>query len=259
MIDVHRGRAADRGLPGRHADGHLLRLRTEPVDAPRALPRGARPGAARLDGARDLRLRRALQPAALREHLAAAGAAAASADLDTGRRLGRDLAVVRGDGLRLLLPELLRLQGRPGDHGRVLGGDGQARQGPEPVPRRLPAIHRRRREPRAGDGALPRAGRVLLRPLPARRRALGDAARLHDGGDAARRPAEPGGEGGGQRQHARQGHAGALRRHGQGHGRHRRPRLRADRQPGRGGGAAPRGGEDAQRRPLHAAACSSAT
>ena len=31
MIDVHLGRAADRRLPGRHADGHLLRLRPEPV------------------------------------------------------------------------------------------------------------------------------------------------------------------------------------------------------------------------------------
>ena len=103
---LHQRRAADRGLPGRHADGHLLRLWTEPVDAPRALPGGARSGAARLDGAGDLRLRRAVQPAALREHLAAAGAAAASADLDSGRRLGRDLAVVRGDGLRVLLSEL---------------------------------------------------------------------------------------------------------------------------------------------------------
>ena len=31
MIDVHLRRAADRRLPGRHADGHLLRLRPEPV------------------------------------------------------------------------------------------------------------------------------------------------------------------------------------------------------------------------------------
>ena len=38
---------------------------------------------------------------------------AASADLDPRRRLGRDLAVVRRDGLRLLLPVLLRLQDGP--------------------------------------------------------------------------------------------------------------------------------------------------
>ena len=42
-----------------------------------------------------LRLQRPLQPAALRQHLAAPDPAAASADLDPGRRLGRDLAVVR--------------------------------------------------------------------------------------------------------------------------------------------------------------------
>ena len=115
MIDVHLGRAADRRLPGRHADGHLLCLRPEPVDAARALSRSARSGDAGLDRDGHLRLQRPLQPAALRQHLAAADAEAASADLDPGRRLGRDLAVVRRDGLRLLLSVLLRLQGRPGD------------------------------------------------------------------------------------------------------------------------------------------------
>ena len=43
-----------------------------------------------------------------------------------------------------------------------------------------------------GDGALPRAGRVFLRPLPARRSALRRAARLHHRGDAARRHPGPG-------------------------------------------------------------------
>ena len=71
---------------------------------------------------------------------------AASADLGARRRLGRDLAVVRRDGLRLLLSVLLRLQDRPGDDGRVLGRNGAARQGSQPVSRRLPAIRRRRRE-----------------------------------------------------------------------------------------------------------------
>ena len=66
-------------------------------------------------GAGHLCLQRPLQPAALRQHLAAPGAEAAPADLDPGRRLGRDLAVVRADGLRLRLPVLFRLQGRPGD------------------------------------------------------------------------------------------------------------------------------------------------
>ena len=51
--------------------------------------------AARLDRARDLCLQRPLQPAALCQHLAAAHSKAAPADLDPGRRFGRDLAVVR--------------------------------------------------------------------------------------------------------------------------------------------------------------------
>ena len=139
-----------------------------------------------VDRARHLRLQRPLQPAALRQHLAAPGAEAAPADLDPGRRLGRDLALVRRDGPRLLLPVLFRLQGRTGDDGRVLGRDGPARQGPEPVPRRLSAIRRRRRDPRGGLSALPRAGRIFLRPLPACRPALCRPARLHQRGDAAR-------------------------------------------------------------------------
>ena len=36
MIDVHLRRSADRRLPGRHADGHVLRLWPEPVDAARS-------------------------------------------------------------------------------------------------------------------------------------------------------------------------------------------------------------------------------
>ena len=48
-----------------------------------------------------------------------------------GRRLGRDLAVVRRDGLRLLLSVLFRLQDGPGDDERVLGRDGPPRQGPQ--------------------------------------------------------------------------------------------------------------------------------
>ena len=92
---LHLGRAADRRLPGRLADGHLLRLRAEPVDAARALSRSARPRGQGMDRARHLRLQRPLQPAALRQHLAAPDPEAAPADLDPRRRLGRDLAVVR--------------------------------------------------------------------------------------------------------------------------------------------------------------------
>jgi len=71
-----------------------------------------------------------------------------------GRRLGRDMAVVRRDGLRLLLSLLLRLQSRAVDDGRLLGGDETARQGPEPISRRLSAIRRSRRNSRGGLSAV---------------------------------------------------------------------------------------------------------
>ena len=128
--------------------------------------RGARPGDEGVDREGDLRLQRPLQPAALRQHLAAADPERpASADLDPGRRLDRDLAVVRGDGLRLLLSLLLRLQGRADDDAGLLERDGQARQGPQSLPRRLPAVRRRRREPPAG-----------ARPLHASRPSISTAA-----------------------------------------------------------------------------------
>ena len=57
--------------------------------------------------------------------------------------------MVRRDELRLLLSVLLRLQGRPRDDGWLLGRNGAAGQGPQPIPGRLPAIHRRRRIPPA--------------------------------------------------------------------------------------------------------------
>ena len=198
---------------------------------------------------RHLRLQRPLQPAALRQHLAAPAAAAASAHLDPRRRQRRDLAVVRRDGLRLLLPVLLRLQGRQGDHGRLLGRDGPARQGPEPLSRRLRPGHRRRRDARAGHRALHRGRRVFLQPLPPRRPALRLARRLQHGGDAARRAREHGEEGGecADADHGRQDQPRPD------HGRLRRPRLRRHRLPGRGRRSAQRAGRRPQRRPPHGA------
>ena len=104
----------------------------------------------------------------------------ASADLGPRRRLDRNLAVVRRDGLRLLLPLLLRLQDRPRHDGRFLGRNGAARQGPQSIPRRLRANCRRRRKPPARHGPLHRSRRILLRPLPAHRSALRRPARLHN-------------------------------------------------------------------------------
>src|SRR5205814_2526448 len=126
-----------------------------------------------------------LQPAALCQHLAAPGAEAAPADLDPGRRLGRNLALVRADGPRLLLSLLFRLQGRADDDDRLLGGDETAWQGAEPLPGRVSADRRRRRDARGGLQALSRAGRIFLWPLPAHRRALRHPARLPKRGHVA--------------------------------------------------------------------------
>ena len=183
-------------------------------------------------GAGHLRLQRPLQPAALCQHLAAAGAAAASAGVDSRRRLGRDLAVVRRDGLRLRLPVLFRLQGRPGDDGRVLERDGAARQGPQSVPRRLPAIRRRRGNPREGAGSciasppnISTAAACTSIRCGRRRRAT-----------SPRRRSAPGIE-------SQVGRAAAQRRAGRGMRRdrdegHRRSGLRDHRLARRGGGAA---------------------
>ena len=71
---------------------------------------------------------------------------------------------------------------------RLLGRDGAPRQGPQSLSRRLPAVRRRRREPRRRRwSCYARAGRVLLRPLPARRSALRDPARLLTEATHARR------------------------------------------------------------------------
>ena len=188
MIDVISGGRLIAGFPVGTPMDTCFAYGQNPVDAARALSRSARPGDARLAGAGHLCLQRPLQPAALCQHLAAPDTEAAPADVDPGRRLGRDLAVVRADGLRLRLPLLFRLQGRPGDDERVLGRDGRgsARTGTRIAPAfcNSSAVAESRAR---GDGALPRAGRIFLRPLPARRSALRDAARLHHRGDAARR------------------------------------------------------------------------
>ena len=204
-----------------------------------------------LDREGHLRLQRPLQPAALRQHLAAADPGRpASADLDPRRRLGRDVAVVRGDGLRLLLPLLLRLQGRARDDAGLLERDGQARQGPQSVPRRLPAVRRRRRKPPAGARPLHRAGRVLLRPLPACR-SRASRRRRATSTEATQRVGHPGhdAEGGQRRQSRDQGRA-----EGHQHEGHRRWRLRPHRLARRSGRADPPRRHQPECRPSHAAA-----
>ena len=138
--------------------------------------------------ARHIRVERPLQQAALREPVAAPAAEAAPADLDPRRRLGRD----RGAGARrwttsTRTSQLLRLQARPGHHAGLLGRDGAARQGQEPVPRRLPAVRRRRRDAARKRCDLYRepAEYFFNRCLP-RRRALREPRRLLERGDDPR-------------------------------------------------------------------------
>ena len=66
------GRAAGRGLPGRHLDGHQLRLRHDPGADAREIRRGARSDPQGLGGRRAVRLQRPLHQAALRQLLAQA-------------------------------------------------------------------------------------------------------------------------------------------------------------------------------------------
>ena len=97
-----------------------------------------------------------------------------------------------------------------------------------------------------------RAGRVFLWPLPARRPALGDAARLHHRSDAARR--HPRARSAAPRSlDARQAGARDDR-----HQRHRRARLCHHRLARRGRRTTDRGRDRPQCRPSDAAACSSA-
>ena len=195
------GRAADRRVPGRLADGHLLRLRPEPVDAARPLSRSAR---SRRQGAGPSPTPSRSTAASTSSATSTSGRARCSSRT---RRSGYPAAVRSRpgagapDGLRLLLPVVLRLQGRPGDDGRVLGRDGPARQGPQPVPRRLPAIRRRRREPRGGlststasrPSISTAAACISTRasPNPPGYIDRGDAAPRHPGPGAAGRRASP--------------------------------------------------------------------
>ena len=86
---LHHRRAADH----RHGARHRRRIfldRRQPGVLARALSGGARPRGAGLDQARTVRVRRQVLSLRVREHVAAALPAAASADLGAVDRLGRD-------------------------------------------------------------------------------------------------------------------------------------------------------------------------
>ena len=101
MIDCISGGRLIAGFPVGTPMDDCFAYGQNPSPAPRALLRSARPGDEGLAAAGHLRVQRPLQPAALRQHLAAPDPAPASAGVDPRRRLDRDLAVVRRDGLRL--------------------------------------------------------------------------------------------------------------------------------------------------------------
>src|ERR1700683_4839411 len=103
------GRTPDRRLPGRHLDGYQLLLRRSSRDDSREVLRGSRPDHQGVGGQGRLLVQRQIHQAALREPVAEAAAAAASTDLDSGRRLGRDLRLLRRSRLPVQLPFLLRV------------------------------------------------------------------------------------------------------------------------------------------------------
>ena len=250
---LHVRRPADRRLPGRHAHGHHLRLRPEPVEAARPVLRSTRHRHEGVARTRDLLVQRPIQPVALRQRLATARAGTPSAGVDPRGRLGGDLALVRRDGLRLQLPVVLRLQGRRGDDAGLLGRDGPARQGPQSVPGWVPAVRRGGRDRAGGARALSRTGRVLLRPLSARQSQVGFAGRIPVRGDDSRQGAVAGRTGRASVESGRGPQAGWPDGRGPGMEGHPRSRLRDRRGSRPGRRAHPRGMRQPQRRAPDAA------
>ena len=192
---LHLGRPAGGRLPGRHADGHQLLLRADPGAHEGQVCRGPRADHQGLDHRRAVRLRRQVQPAALRELLAPADPEAAPPDLHPRRRLHRDLGLLPRSRLQLLVPVLHRVSPRQGAARRLLGAGGGPGQGRLAEPRRLRAGHLRGRHRRRGGAALRRAHLVLLQPVPPRLPRLRRPARLpHDQHHQGRggEPADPG-------------------------------------------------------------------
>src|SRR6267143_1733120 len=183
MLDVISGR-----LPGRHADGLQLLLRSDPRPHPRQVQGSARHDHEGVGRGRALRLRRQVQPAPLGELLAQADPEAASAHLHPGRRLDRDVGLLPRLRLQLFVSLVLRLRARQVAAGGLLGPRGQARQGRLALPRRLRPDHLRGRHRRGGRGALRGALPLLLQPVPPRVPAVrGPAGLPHREHDQVRR------------------------------------------------------------------------
>ena len=132
---LHQRRAAGGGPAAGQPHGREPLLRHHAHGASRALPRGLRPDAEGLAGARDLRVERPLLPAGQREPLAPPHPAAASAGVGAGLGQHQHLRFRRRERGLLLLPELF---GRPvgqGHDGRLLGR-GAPRRAATPIPYR---------------------------------------------------------------------------------------------------------------------------
>ena len=188
MIDCISGGRLIAGFPVGSPMDTCYAYGQNPSAAARALSRGARPGDEGVDREGHLRLQRPLQPAALRQHLAAPGA-------DSRIRRSGSRAAARsrpGSGARRWTTSTATCRTtatRPARRRWRASGtrwSGSART----AIRTAPASCSSSASPRAASRRIElytRAGRVFLRPLPARRSALRDAARLHHRGDAARR------------------------------------------------------------------------
>ena len=223
MLDLL-SRSSHQRLPGRHVDGHGLRLQRQPGHPACALPRGRRPRAQSVDGDGAVRLQRSLHTDALRQRRATTVAATAPTGVDPRRGLRRDVGLLRPERLRLRRPLVLRPSDGQRDRQRLLAPSRGQRQGPQPVPAGVPAVRRRGRHRSGGLPVVQGARRVLLQPFAARLSRLRRPARLrHRGVGTCPLPLA------GARR--REGQAGQARPHlgrdgGQGLRRHRQRRHR---------------------------------
>ena len=238
---LHLRRPADRRLPGRHADGHLLRLRPEPEPC----------CATAIYEAHDL----VMQAWTEKDTFAFNGRFNQQRYVNIWPRPMQQphppIWIPGGgsvetwqwcaemDYVYCYLSYYGYKAGRATMDG-LLDGDGAARQGPQPVPRRLPAVRRRRRKPRAGDGTL-RASRPSISTAAACMSIARFATPPGYMTEATQRAGLESqvAKAAGRRAHQGHGDPGTLRRTRDGG--HRRQRLRHHRLAGRGRRATARG------------------
>ena len=131
--------------------------------------RGARADHEGVVRARAVRVRRQVQPAALRELLAQARSSSRTRR-STSRAAARSRRGTSASTTTTTTPTSVvrRLPRRQEAARRLLGAGGRARQGRLALPRRVRADHLRRRHRRRGREAVRRAHPLLLQPLPPR-------------------------------------------------------------------------------------------